>query len=142
MDWCGDGVTAIVLQHEFGLVKSTVWLWREIIGRGGVGAIGRRRKNSRYLRSLSFALYNSISAVRATAKPPLSNMTCATLRRYETGRSGAERVARTTSSSAHQDEGGGAFERRCASLEMEVEDLKRVAAAATALSAADESARR
>ena len=37
-----------MLQHEFGLTKSTVKLWRERIDQGGVGAIDRPRKNNRY----------------------------------------------------------------------------------------------
>lgn len=43
-----DGATITMLQHEFGLTKSTVKLWRERIDQGGVGAIDRPRKNNRY----------------------------------------------------------------------------------------------
>lgn len=43
-----DGATITMLQHEFGLAKSTVKLWRERIDQGGVGAIDRPRKNNRY----------------------------------------------------------------------------------------------
>ena len=37
------GATITMLQHEFGLTKSTVKLWREWVDQGGVGAIGRGR---------------------------------------------------------------------------------------------------
>lgn len=47
-DRCADGATITMLQHEFGLTKSTVKLWRERIDQGGVGAIDRPRKNNRY----------------------------------------------------------------------------------------------
>lgn len=47
-DRCADGATIAMLQHEFGLTKSTVKLWRERIDQGGVGAIDRPRKNNRY----------------------------------------------------------------------------------------------
>ena len=63
-DRYADGATIAMLQHEFGLTKSTVKLWRERIDQGGVGAI---------------------SAARETTKPSLSSMACATARRYETG---------------------------------------------------------
>lgn len=47
-DRYADGATITMLQHEFGLTKSTVKLWRERIDQGGVGAIDRPRKNNRY----------------------------------------------------------------------------------------------
>ena len=47
-DRYADGTTIAMLQHEFGLTKSTVKLWRERIDQGGVGAIDRPRKNNRY----------------------------------------------------------------------------------------------
>ena len=47
-DRYADGATIAMLQHEFGLTKSTVKLWRERIDQGGVGAIDRPRKNNRY----------------------------------------------------------------------------------------------
>lgn len=40
-DRYADGATITMLQHEFGLTKSTVKLWRERIDQGGVGAIDR-----------------------------------------------------------------------------------------------------
>ena len=40
-DRYADGTTIAMLQHEFGLTKSTVKLWRERIDQGGVGAIDR-----------------------------------------------------------------------------------------------------
>ena len=46
-DRYADGATITMLQHEFGLTKSTVKLWRERIDQGGVGAIDRPRKNNR-----------------------------------------------------------------------------------------------
>ena len=49
-DRYADGATITMLQHEFGLTKSTVKLWRERIDQGGVGAIDRPRKNNRYPR--------------------------------------------------------------------------------------------
>lgn len=49
-DRYADGATIAMLQHEFGLTKSTVKLWRERIDQGGVGAIDRPRKNNRYPR--------------------------------------------------------------------------------------------
>lgn len=47
-DRYADGATIAMLQHEFGLTKSTVKLWRERIDQGGVGAIDRPRGNNRY----------------------------------------------------------------------------------------------
>ena len=47
-DRYADGATITMLQHEFGLTKSTVKLWRERIDQGGVGAIDRPKKNNRY----------------------------------------------------------------------------------------------
>lgn len=84
-DRYADGATITMLQHEFGLTKSTVKLWRERIDQGGVGAIDRPRKNNRYPRSSSFASSKPISAARETTKPSPSSMACATARRYETG---------------------------------------------------------
>ena len=49
-DRYADGATIAMLQHEFGLTKSTVKLWRERIDQGGVGAMDRPRKNNRYPR--------------------------------------------------------------------------------------------
>lgn len=49
-DRYADGATITMLQHEFGLAKSTVKLWRERIDQGGVGAIDRPRRNSRHPR--------------------------------------------------------------------------------------------
>ena len=51
-DRYADGATITMLQHEFGLTKSTVKLWRERIDQGGVGAIDRPRKNNRYPQEL------------------------------------------------------------------------------------------
>ena len=48
------GATITMLQHEFGLTKSTVKLWRERVDQGGVGAIGRGRTTATP-RSSSFA---------------------------------------------------------------------------------------
>ncbi len=47
-DRYADGATITMLQHDFGLTKSTVKLWKERIDQGGVGAIDRPRKNNRY----------------------------------------------------------------------------------------------
>ena len=47
-DRYADGATIAMLQHEFGLTKSTVKLRRERIDQGGVGAIDRPRENNRY----------------------------------------------------------------------------------------------
>lgn len=49
-DRYADGATIAMLQHEFGLAKSTVKLWRERIDQGGVGAMDGPRRNSRYPR--------------------------------------------------------------------------------------------
>ena len=84
-DRYADGATIAMLQHEFGLTKSTVKLWRERIDQGGVGAIDRPRKNNRYPQEIGFASSKPISAARATTKPSLSSMACATARRYGTG---------------------------------------------------------
>ena len=46
-DRCADGATIAMLQHEFGLTKSTVRPWRERIDQGGVGAIDRPGKSNR-----------------------------------------------------------------------------------------------
>ena len=92
-----------MLQHEFGLAKSTVkrgstraasgpWT-----GRGGTAAIPGIS---------SFASSKPISAARATAGPSPSSTACATARRHETGRSGAEGEATTPPSSIRRDEGG------------------------------------
>lgn len=84
-DRYADGATIAMLQHEFGLTKSTVKLWRERIDQGGVGAIDRPRKNNRYPQEFKLRVVKPISAARATTKPSLSSMACATARRYETG---------------------------------------------------------
>ena len=84
-DRYADGATIAMLQHEFGLTKSTVKLWRESIDQGGVGTIDRSRKNDRYPRSSSFASQKPIFMARATAKPSRSSMACATARGYEIG---------------------------------------------------------
>lgn len=84
-DRCADSATITMLQHEFGLTKSTVKLWRERIDQGGVEAIDRPRKNNPIPRSPSFASSKPISVARATTGPSLSSMACATVRRYETG---------------------------------------------------------
>ena len=84
-DRYADGATITMPQHEFGLTKSTVKLWRERIDQGGVGAIDRPRKNNRYPRSSSSASSKPISAAGATTGPSPSSMACATARRYETG---------------------------------------------------------
>lgn len=105
-DRYADGATITMLQHEFGLTKSTVKLWRERIDQGGVGAIDRPGKNNRYPQSSSFASSKPISVARATTKPSPSSMACATARRYEIGRSGTEREARTPSPSIRRGGGG------------------------------------
>ena len=51
-DRYADGATIAMLQHEFGLTKSTVKLRRERIDQGGVGAIDRPRKDNRYSQEL------------------------------------------------------------------------------------------
>lgn len=84
-DRYADGATIAMLQHEFGLTKSTVKLWRERIDQGGVGAIDRPRKNNRYPQEFKLASSKPISAARETTKPSLSSMACATARRYGTG---------------------------------------------------------
>ena len=81
-DRYADGATIAMLQHEFGLTKSTVKLWRERIDQGGVGAIDRPGGGTTAIpRSSSFASSKPISAARETAKPSLSSMACATARR-------------------------------------------------------------
>lgn len=77
-DRYADGATITMLQHEFGLTKSTVKLWRKRIDQGGVGAIGRPKRNNRYPRSSSFASSEPIYVVRATTETLLSSMACAT----------------------------------------------------------------
>lgn len=77
-DRYADRATITMLQHEFGLTKSTVKLWRKRIDQGGVGAIGRPKKNIRYPRSSSFASSEPIYVVRAATETLLSSMACAT----------------------------------------------------------------
>ena len=84
-DRYADGATIAMLQHEFGLTKSTVKLWRERIDQGGVGAIDRPRKNNRYPQEFKLRVVEAYLAARETTKPSLSSMACATARRYETG---------------------------------------------------------
>ena len=63
-DRYADGATIAMLQHEFGLTKSTVKLWRERIDQGGVGAIDRPRKNNRYPPGVQASRRRSLSPRR------------------------------------------------------------------------------
>ena len=69
-DKYADGATVAMLQHEFGLTKSTVKLRRERIDQGGVGAIDRPRKKNRYPQE--FKLCESAPGPLTTFAPPPS----------------------------------------------------------------------
>lgn len=83
-DRYADGATITMLQHEFGLTKSTVKLWRERIDQGGVGAIDRPRKNNRYPQEFKLRVVEAYLRGEGDCKPSLSSMACATARRYVT----------------------------------------------------------
>ncbi|WP_415928157.1 IS3 family transposase [Slackia piriformis] len=59
-----------MLQHEFGLAKSTVKLWRERIDQGGVGAMDRPRRNSRYPPGFQASRRRSLSPRRGRLQGP------------------------------------------------------------------------
>ena len=119
-DRYADGATITMLQHEFGLTKSTVKLWRERIDQGGVGAIDRPRKNNRYPQEFKLRVVEAYLRGEGDYKA---------LALHPPGRRRKEPASEET------------LEQRCARLEMEVEILKRMAASATALSAAGGSTR-
>ena len=136
-DRYADGATIAMLQHEFGLTKSTVKLWRERIDQGGVGAIEefKLRVVEAYLRgegdykalALEHGVRNS-AQIRDWVK------------RYREGGDDAL-VVRPSGRRRKEPASEETLEQRCARLEMEVEILKRMAASATALSAAGGSTR-
>ena len=58
-DRYGEGASITVLQHEFGLSKSTARLRRERIDRGGVEATGRPGKSRLYSREFKLKAVNA-----------------------------------------------------------------------------------
>lgn len=146
-DGYADGATIAMLQHEFGLAKSTVKLWRERIDQGGVGAMDRPRKNNRYPRDFK---------LRVVEAYPLGEGDCRALALEHGVRNGAQTRDRTKRRREGGDDapvvhppgrrrkepaGEETLDRRCARLEMEAGILKRTAASAAALSAAGGSTR-
>lgn len=146
-DRYADGATITMLQHEFGLTKSTVKLWRERIDQGGVGAIDRPRKNNRYPREFKLRVvgaylrgegdYKALALEHGVRN---SAQIRDRVKRYREGGEDALAVhppGRRRKEPASEE----TLEQRCARLEMEVEILKRMAASATDLSAAGGSTR-
>ena len=146
-DRYADGATIAMLQHEFGLTKSTVKLWRERIDQGGVGAIDRPRKNNRYPQEFKLRVveaylrgegdYKALALEHGVRN---SAQIRDRVKRYREGGDDALAVhppGRRRKEPASEE----TLEQRCARLEMEVEILKRMAASATALSAAGGSTR-
>lgn len=142
-----EGASITVLQHEFGLSKSTVKLWRERIDQGGVEAIDRPRKNRRYSQEFKLKVVNAFlrgeGDYRSLAiEYEVRNSTQIRdwVKRYREGGEDALALGspgRKKAAPAAEE----TLEERCARLEMEVEILKRMAASATALSAAGRSTR-
>ena len=142
-----EGASITVLQHEFGLSKSTVKLWREGIDQGGVEAIDGPRKSRRYSQEFKLKVVNAFlrgeGGYRSLAvgyEVRNGTQTRDWVKRYREGGEGALALGspgRKKAARAAEE----ALEQRCARLEMEVEILKRMAASATALSAAGGSTR-
>lgn len=146
-DRYADGATITMLQHEFGLTKSTVKLWRERIDQGGVGAIDRPRKNNRYPQEFKLRVveaylrgegdYRALALEHGVRN---SAQIRDWVKRYREGGDDAL-VVHPSGRRRKEPAGEETLEQRCARLEMEVEILKRMAASATALSAAGGSTR-
>lgn len=142
-----EGASITVLQHEFGLSKSTVKLWRERIDQGGVEAIDRPRKNRRYsqefkLRAVKAYLrgegdYRALALEHGVRN---SAQIRDWAKRHQEGGDDAL-VVHPSGRGRKEPASEEALEQRCARLEMEVGILKRMAASATALSAAGGSTR-
>ena len=142
-----DGATITMLQHEFGLTKSTVNLWRERVDQGGVGAIGRPRKNNRYpqefkLRVVEAYLRGDSDYKALALEHGVHNSAQIRdwVKRYREGGEDAL-VVHPSGRRRKEPVGEETLEQRCARLEMEVEILKRMAASATDLSATGGSTR-
>lgn len=142
-----EGASITVLQHEFGLTKSTVKLWRERIDQGGVEAIDRPRKNKRYSQEFKLqvvaAFLRGEGDYRSLAlEHDIRNSTQIRdwVKRYREGGEDALAVG-SPGRKKRTPAGEETLEERCARLEMEVEILKRMAASATELSAAGRSTR-
>lgn len=146
-DGYADGATITMLQHEFGLTKSTVKLWRERIDQGGVGAIDRPRKSNRYPQELKLRVVGAYLRGEGDYKALALEhgvRNSAQIREWATRyREGGDDALAVHPPGRRREEPAGeeALEQRCARLEMEVEILKRMAASATAPSAAGESTR-
>lgn len=146
-DRYADGATITMPQHELGLTKSTVKLWRERIDQGGAGAIDRPRKNNRYpqefkLRVVEAHLRGEGDYGALALEHGVRNSTQIRdrVKRYQEGGEDALAVhppGRRRKEPASEER----LEQRCARLEIEAETLKRMAASATALSAAGGSTR-
>ena len=136
-----------MLQHEFGLAKSTVKPWRERIDQGGVGAMDRPRRNSRYPREFKLRVVEAYlrgeGDCRALALEHGVRNGAQTRDRAKRRRGGGDDAPVVHPPGRRRKEPAGeeALDRRCARLEMEVEILRRTAASAAALSAAGGSTR-
>ena len=146
-DRYADGATITMLQHEFGLTKSTVKLWRERIDQGGVGAIDRPRKNNRYPQEFKLRVVEAYLRGEGDRKALAlehgvrnSAQIRDRAKRYREGGDDALAV-HPPGRRRREPAGEETLEQRCARLEMEVEILKRMAASATVLSAAGGSTR-
>ncbi len=143
----GEGASITVLQHEFGLSKSTVKLRRERIDQGGAEAAGRPGKSRRYSQELKLDAVDAfLRGEGGYGSPAIEH--------------GVRNGAQVRDWARRCREGGGdapalgspgrkkaapaadeTLERRCARLETEAEISRRMAASATALSAAGGSTR-
>ena len=138
-DRYAEGASITMLRHEFGLSKSTVKAWRERIDQGGVEAIDRPRKNSRYTQEFKVEVVEAFLAGEGDYKELASRFGVRNsaqirdwVKRYLEG--GEDALARRASGRRKKvEEGPETLEQRCARLEMENEILKRMAASAAAL---------
>lgn len=125
-DGYADGATITMLQHEFGLAKSTVKLWRERIDQGGVGAIDRPKKNNRYPQGFKLRVveaylrgegdYKALALEHGVRN---SAQIREWVKRYREGGEDAL-VVHPPGRRRKEPASGETLERRCARLEMEV----------------------
>ena len=135
-----------MLQHEFGLSKFAVKLWRERIDQG-VEAIGRSRKNGRYSQEFKLKAVEAFLRGEGGYRSPAieyevrnSTQIRDWVKRYWEGGEGTLALGspgRKKAASAAEE----TLEERCTRLEKEVGILKRMAALATPLSATGRSTR-
>ena len=141
------GVTITMMEHEFDFTKLTVKLLRERIDQGGAGTIDRPRKNNRYPQEFKLRVveaylrgegdYKALALEHGVRN---SAQIRDWVKRYREGGDDAL-VVHPSGRRRKEPAGEETLEQRCARLEMEVEILKRMAASATALSAAGGSTR-